>query len=79
MQPGAEQLLDLAAALRRHGPVADAIAGDDDQGRYRVDAEALDELGLFLHVDAVDLERVVVAPPLEHLREIPLDPARPVE
>ena len=56
---------------------ANGLPDDDDERGQCPDAEALDEIGPRLVVDAVELEGAVVAPALEHLGQEPLDtPAR---
>ena len=75
MQPGSEEALDLPATARPLEAGADDLSLDDDERRHRGDAEALDEVGPFMLVDPVELERPVVAPALEYLSEEPFDPA----
>ena len=48
---------------------------DDEERRHHVDAEALAELGPQVDRDADEVERVVVLPPLQHLRDERLRPA----
>src|SRR5919201_2260163 len=75
-EPGSEQLLDVAAAARGLEPALHALVLDDHDGRHLADAEALGQFGVLVDVDVVELERPVVAPPLQHLREVPLDATR---
>src|SRR5262249_40460470 len=75
LQPGSEEALDLPAAARPFEPGAHGLSFDDDERRHRPDREALDEVRPFLLVDAVELERAVVAASLEHLGEEPFDAA----
>jgi predicted oxidoreductase len=69
VEPGSEEALDLPAATRLLEPGADDLVLDDDERRHRLDPEAFHEIGTFLLVDSVELERAVVPPALEHLRE----------
>ena len=69
MEPGREEALDLAAPARPLEAGADDLVLDDHEGRHRLDAEALDEVGPLLLVHPVELERAMVPPPLEHLSE----------
>jgi hypothetical protein len=75
LQPGREEALDLPAAARPLEARAHGLAFDDDEGRHGGDREALDEVGALLFVDAVELERAVVAASLEYLGEEPFDTA----
>ena len=72
MEPGREEALDLAAAARPLKAGADDLVLDDDEGRHRLDAEALDEVGTLLLVHPVQLEGAVIPAPLENLGEEPL-------
>ena len=52
---------------------ATALPFDHDERRDGLDLEALQQVGALLLRDADDLERAVVAPALQHLREEALD------
>ena len=75
VQPGGELGLQLAASGRCHDPFLHPPAVDDEQRRYLVHEEPLGEIRppVDRHLD--ELERVVVATALKHLREVPLGPA----
>ena len=72
-KPGRKELLDVAAAAWAFQAGADDLVLDDDERRKRLDREALEQVGSRILLDAVELERLVVAAPLEHLREESLD------
>src|SRR5215211_3226207 len=59
-QPGCEEPLDLAAAAWRLEPRLDDLPVDDDERRNAGHLESLRQVGPFLAVDAVELERRVV-------------------
>ena len=63
-QPGPKLLLQLAAAARGSDPPAQASIFDHAQGRHRLHAEPLSQVGAVHHGDAYKLESVVVAAPL---------------
>src|SRR5213078_162688 len=69
VQPGLQEGLDLAATARLLEPCADRLALDDDERRKGRDVEAIDQVGSLFAGDAVELERLVVSPPLQHLGE----------
>jgi hypothetical protein len=54
----------------------DAPVVDDYERWHPVDSEALCEVGVFVGVYVVDVERVVVLPPLQDLGEVALDASR---
>src|SRR6266404_4444001 len=72
LEPGREHARELAAAARLDDACADTPTVDDEQRGNRSDAEALDEVGALVGIDAHDLERVVVLEPLKHLGEKPV-------
>ena len=73
-KPGSEELLDLPAPARHLETSCNTAALKHEEGGDRRDAEALDEVRPLLRVDAIERERLVVLPPLEHLRDEALDP-----
>jgi len=75
LQPGSEEALDLPAAARPLEACAHGLTFDDDKRRHRGDGEALDEVRTLFFVDAVELERAVIAASLEYLGEEPFDTA----
>jgi hypothetical protein len=70
VQPGLEQLLDLAAAPRRREPGPDAPVRDHEERRERVDAEPVGEVGPLIDRNAHEIERLVVPSALEHLGDV---------
>src|SRR5581483_1748448 len=77
VQPGLEHVFDLAAPARVLEATLHAPVGDDEQRRYLLDAEALDEIGSLVDVDLVEDEGAVVLAPLEDLRDEALDAPAP--
>ncbi len=75
MKPGGELGFQLAASGRCDDPLLHPPAVDDEQGRHLVNEEPLGEIRppVDRHLD--ELERVVIAAALEHLREVPLGSA----
>lgn len=69
LQPARKLPLELAAAARGGDAFAQASTFDHAQGRERLDAEALCEVGTVLHRDAHEIEGVVVLPSLQDLSE----------
>jgi len=74
VQPGSEEALDLLAAARPFEPAFDGFVLDDDERRHGLDSETLEQIRVLLLGDPHHVERSVVAPPLEHLREETFDP-----
>lgn len=74
MKPGGELGFQLAASGRCHDPFLDAPPVDDEQRRHLVHEEPLGEIGPPVDGNLDELERVVVAAALQHLREVPLGP-----
>src|SRR5205807_2774668 len=75
VQPGREEGLDVAAPARAREASLHLPPLDDDERRHLVDLEPLHEVGSFLARHAVELERAVVSPALEDLRQEALDAA----
>src|SRR5207244_5626608 len=69
VEPGRQEALDLTAAPGSLEASRDSLVLDDDEGRHRLDLESFDQVGMLLLRDLHDLERAVVAPPLQHLGE----------
>jgi hypothetical protein len=67
MKPGSEKLFDLATASWGDQAGADTLSFNDHERWCFLDSEAIDQLGLCIHIDAVEAERLVVLTPLEHL------------
>jgi hypothetical protein len=67
-QPWREQVGDVAAPTRFAQAAADALVGDHKQCRDLLHAKALDEVRAPISVDSLQLERVVISPPLQNLR-----------
>src|SRR4051794_20489217 len=76
LQPGGEECLDLLATAWLGEPPAHALLLDDDDRGRRLDPETLEQVGALLLRDEAHPERLVVPPPLEHLREVPLGAPR---
>lgn len=72
-QPGSEEPLDVSAATRSLEAALDALSLDHHDRGQLADVKALSEVGVLIDVDVLQLERLVVTPPLQHLREIALD------
>src|SRR3954449_6035002 len=77
-QPGGEEALDVAATTWFFEAAGDCASFDDDECGHRVDLEVLEQVRTVLLGDAHELERPMVAPSLQDLREKALDtPAMP--
>jgi len=76
-QPGPEDLLDSPAACWPLGPPANALSFDDEQRRQGIHPEPLREVWSLLDRYPDEVERLVVAAPLEYLRDEVLGPAAP--
>jgi hypothetical protein len=75
LKPGREEALDLPTASRLREAGRDRPLFHHDERRQLVDPEVLDEVRTLLLLDAIEVERSVVPPALEHLREEPLGSA----
>ena len=71
VEPGREEALDVPAASWPLEAGRDGLVLDDDEGRHRLDLEPLEQVRMLLFRDHHDVERAVVAPPLQHLGEEP--------
>ena len=58
----------MASPLWLRDPLGQASVLDDAERRHPLDPEPLGEIGALVHRDANELEAVVVAPMLQHLR-----------
>src|SRR5205823_635231 len=76
-QPGPEEFLDSPAACRPLEQPADALSLDDEQRRQDLHPEPLREVWPLLDRHPDEVERLVVAAPLEYLRDEALGPAAP--
>src|SRR5579862_1523429 len=77
-QPGVELRFELATAARGDDPLAKLPVLHDADRREILDAELLREVRPFVDRHPHELERVVVAAALQHLRDEALDaPATP--
>lgn len=75
VQPLGKLLCELTAAARGNDPFAQASILDHAERGHSLNLEPFREIGSFLDGDAYDLEGLVVASPLQHLRHKPLHPA----
>jgi len=75
IEPRLKELLDLSATAGAFEPPRHFAILDHDQGRYVLDREAFDELGMLVAVDSLHRERSMVLPPLQHLSEEGLNPS----
>src|SRR5436305_13179027 len=74
-QPRLELPLELPAAARRGDAQLALAVLDDADGRHLLDPELLREVRPLIDRDADEVERLVVAPPLQHLGDEALDAA----
>ena len=72
MQPGLEEGFDVPAAARLLEPSADMPSLENQERGERLDRESFDQVGAIFTRNSIELERAMVAPALEHLREKPL-------
>src|SRR5256885_15444410 len=78
VEPGRQEPLDVPAAARPLEASCDGSAFHDDQRGEGLDPEALEQVGVLLLGHTDDVERAMVPPALEHLREESLHtPAMP--
>jgi hypothetical protein len=75
VKPGGELGFQLATSCRRHDSLLHTPALDDEQRGHLVHEEPLGEIRTLVDRNLDELERVVVATALEHLREVPLGPS----
>src|SRR5215210_6419474 len=75
LEPGREELLDLATAPRRLEPPPDRLVLDDHERWDCLDVEAVEQVGMLLLRDVMQNERVVVLTPLQHLGDEAFDSA----
>ena len=75
LQPGLEELLDLAATSCVLEPTSDPIAFHDQQRRQRRDPEPRDQVRALLLRDPVEGEGVVISSALQDLRQVSLGPS----
>src|SRR5436190_4008498 len=75
VQPGRQELLDVAAAARTCEPAPDRLSFHDYERRHLVHGEPLEQVRPFLLRDAENLEGAVVSTALENLGQEALHPA----
>src|SRR5438309_2653753 len=75
VQPGRQELLDVAAAARACEPGPDRLSLHDHERLHLVHGEPLEQVRPFLLRNTENLERAVVSTALEHLGEEALHPA----
>src|SRR6476660_1490956 len=69
VEPGRQETLDVPASSWPLEPGRDGLLLDDDEGGNRLDLEPLVQVRPLLLRYQHDVERAVVAAPLQHLRE----------
>ena len=76
VKPGREKLRDRSAAAGSDEAPPYAALFHDEQRWHLRHREPGGDVGPLVDVDVLDHERLVVRPPLKHLREVALDAAR---
>src|SRR5262249_15497941 len=72
-EPGREEPRDVLGPARQLEARRDHLALEHEQRRRERDRELVEQIRSLLLRDAVVPERLVVAPVLKHLRDVPLD------
>lgn len=73
VQPRLQGPLEVAAAAWRDDPASQLASLDDADGGHVLDPELPRKIGTPVDLDADEVERVVVATPLQHLGDETLD------
>lgn len=76
-KPWLQLLFELPAAARRDDRATQLPADHQANGGYFLDPELLGQVGALVDRHSYQLEGLVVLPPLQHLRDEPLDAAAP--